>query len=82
MDLPFLATVSDKQVSLIKALKAIWDDIPLDFCQAHYFTNVVETLYKKDEQMKTQMRQEIRETAGKTMREVLAQAKQKKSVCF
>ena len=76
LDLPWLATVSDKQSALINALEATWSDLPHQYCQAHYLSNAVTPLYEADEHMKTQMRKQVRVAAGPTMRQVQAQAKQ------
>ena len=75
LDLPILATLSDKQAALIKALEATWKDVPHQYCQAHYLSNAVDPLYQADEHMKTQLRKQVRAVAGPTMREVQAQAK-------
>jgi hypothetical protein len=77
LDLPWLASVSDKQSALIKALNATWLKLPHQYCQAHYLSNAVTPLYEANEHMKTQMRKQVRAAAGATMREVQAQAKQK-----
>ena len=79
LDLPWLATVSDKQAALAKALAATWDKIPHQYCQVHYLGNAVKPLYEADEHMKTQMRKQFRAKAGVTMRQVQAEAKQKKA---
>lgn len=76
LDLPWLATVSDKQLALINALNATWSNLPHQYCQAHYLSHAVTPLYEADEHMKTQMRKQVRAAAGPTMRQVQAQAKQ------
>ncbi|MCP4936787.1 MAG: DUF3987 domain-containing protein [bacterium] len=78
LDLPWLATVSDKQVSLIKALAATWEKIPHQYCQAHYLSNAVTPMYEADEHLKTQLRKQIRAKAGVTMRQTQAEAKKQK----
>jgi hypothetical protein len=70
LDLPFLATVSDKQSALIKALDATWSNLPHQYCQAHYLSNAVTPVYEADEHMKTQLRKQVRAKAGTTMRQV------------
>ena len=75
LNMPLLATLSDKQVALIKALNATWQDVPHQYCQAHFLSNAVDPLYKADERMKTQLRKQVRAQAGATMRQVQAQAK-------
>jgi hypothetical protein len=75
LDLPLLATLSDKQAALIKALTATWKEVAHQYCQAHYLMNAVDPLYQADQQMKTQLRKQVRAIAGPTMREVQAQAK-------
>jgi hypothetical protein len=79
LNLPWLATVSDKQSTLIKALNATWLDLPHQYCQAHYLSNAVTPLYEADEHMKTQMRKQVRKQAGATMRQAQAEAKQRAS---
>ena len=76
LNLPLLAILSDKQPSLVLALQKTWKDTPHQFCQAHYLTNAADQLYKVDQQMKTQLRKQVRANAGPTMRE--AQAKVQK----
>jgi hypothetical protein len=78
LDLPFLATVSDKQRALINALDATWSDLPRQYCQAHYLSNAVVPIYEADEHMKTQLRKQVRAEAGVTMRKVQAEAKRKR----
>jgi hypothetical protein len=68
LDLPFLATVSDKQRALINALDATWLDLPHQYCQAHYLSNAVTPIYEADEHVKTQLRKQVRAEAGITMR--------------
>lgn len=41
LNLPVLATVSDKQRALINALEAIWSGLPHQYCQAHYLSNAM-----------------------------------------
>ena len=48
LNLPVLATVSDKQRSLINALEKIWPDVPHQYCQAHYLSNAMTPVYKED----------------------------------
>ena len=79
LNLPLLATLSDKQAALIKALNATWQDAPHQYCQAHYLSNAVDPLYKADERMKTQLRKQVRAQAGATMRQVQAQTKRQAS---
>lgn len=79
LDLPWLATVSDKQTALINALEATWSHLPHQYCQAHYLSNAVTPLYEADGHMKTQMRKQVRAAAGPTMRQVQAQAQRRAS---
>jgi hypothetical protein len=78
LDLPFLATVSDKQRALINALEATWSDLPHQYCQAHYLSNAVTPIYEADEHLKTQLRKQVRAEAGVTMRKVQAETKRKR----
>ena len=75
LNLPVLATVSDKQRSLINALEEVWSGLPHQYCQAHYLSNAMSPVYDANEYMKTQLRKQVRAEAGATMREVQAQAK-------
>ncbi|RLC56503.1 MAG: hypothetical protein DRI30_05745 [Chloroflexi bacterium] len=75
LNLPLLATLSDKQSALIKALDTTWQDVPHQYCQAHYLSNAVDPLYKADQRMKTQLRKQVRTQAGATMRQVQAKGK-------
>jgi len=75
LNLPILATVSDKQRALINALETIWSGVPHQYCQAHYLSNAMTPVYDADEHMKTQLRKQVRAEAGATMRQVQAQAK-------
>ena len=75
LDLPVLATVSDKQRALINALEMVWSDVPHQYCQAHYLSNAMTPVYEEDGYMKTQLRKQVRAKAGATMREVQAEAK-------
>lgn len=78
LDLPFLATVSDKQRALINALEATWLDLPHQYCQAHYLSNAVTPIYEADEHLKTQLRKQVRAEAGVTMRKVQAETKRRR----
>lgn len=77
LDLPILATVSDKQTTLINALKETWKEVPHQYCQAHYLSNAMSPIYEADQHMKTQIRKQVRAKAGKTMRQVQAEARRK-----
>jgi len=77
LGLPLLATVSDKQSALVRALNATWPDIPHQYCQAHYLSNAATPIYEADEHMKTQLRKQVRAEAGVTMRQVQAEVKGK-----
>ena len=79
LDLPWLATVSDKQASLMNALNATWEELPHQYCHAHYLCNAIKPIYDADEHMKTQMRKQVRATAGVIMRETQAAAKKEKN---
>ncbi len=77
LNLPVLATVSDKQRSLINALEKVWSGLPHQYCHAHYLSNAMTPVYEEDEHLKTQLRKQVRAGAGPTMREVQAQVKRK-----
>ena len=78
LDLPFLASVSDKQRVLIDALEATWSNLPHQYCQAHYLSNAVTPIYEADEHMKTQIRKQVRAAAGVTMRQAQAEAQRER----
>ena len=75
LNLPWLAMVSDKQSALVNALQATWDELPHQYCQAHYLGNAITPVYEADRTMKTQMGKGVRAKIGAPVR--YAQSKKK-----
>jgi hypothetical protein len=73
LGLPVLATVSDKQGSVRKALAAVWSDSPHQWCQSHYLGHLTQPIYERDSELKTEMRKTIRTGIRKSMAEVLTE---------
>ena len=71
LELPLLATLSDKQGCVKKALNSVWPDVPHQWCQAHYLGNAMQPLYAQDLALKTELRQQIREAVRDSIGEVL-----------
>lgn len=71
LGLPIVATVSDKQSCVKKALEELWPDMPHQWCQPHYLGNLASPLYEQDRSLKTEMRQTIREEVRESLNEVL-----------
>lgn len=71
LDMPILATLSDKQPCVKKALEELWPDVPHQWCQPHYLSNIADPLYEQDRKLKTQMCQEIRAEVRASLAEVL-----------
>jgi hypothetical protein len=72
LGLPILATVSDKQHSVRKALETMWPDVPHQWCQSHYLGNITRPIYERDSSLKTEMRKEIRKEIRESTGEILA----------
>lgn len=70
--LPILATVSDKQGCVRKALNEIWPDVPHQWCQPHYLGNATKPLYARDSELKTELRRTIRQEIRENLKEVLS----------
>lgn len=71
LGMPIVATVSDKQPCLRKALEELWPDMPHQWCQPHYLGNMADPVYEQDRKLKTEMRQTIRASVGESLAEVL-----------
>jgi hypothetical protein len=71
LKLPILATISDKQGAVVKALREVWPDVPHQWCQSHYLRHVHEPIYDRDSALKTEMRKTIRQGIRQSMGEVL-----------
>jgi hypothetical protein len=46
MDVPIIAIVSDKEKGLVPAVKAVFPDVPYQFCQTHFLKNCAKPLEK------------------------------------
>lgn len=71
LELPLLATLSDKQGCVKKALTTVWPDVPHQWCQAHYLGNAMQPLYAQDLALKTELRQQIREAVRDSIGAIL-----------
>jgi len=71
LELPLLATVSDKEGCVKKALTTVWPDVPHQWCQAHYVGNAMKPIYARDSALKTELRQQIRAAVRASVGEVL-----------
>lgn len=71
LGLPLLATLSDKEGCVKKALTSVWPDVPHQWCQAHYLGNAMKPLYAQDLALETELRQQIREAVRDSLGEVL-----------
>lgn len=71
LEMPILATVSDKQPCLKKALEQLWPEMPHQWCQPHFLGNIAGPIYERDRMLKTEMCQEIRAEIRESLAEVL-----------
>lgn len=71
LGMAIVATVSDKQPCLRKALEELWPDMPHQWCQPHYLGNIADPVYDEDRKLKTEMRQTIRAKLGESLADVL-----------
>jgi hypothetical protein len=74
LELPILATVSDKQGCVKKALQEVWSDVPHQWCQSHYLGQATRPIYDHDSALKTEMRKTIRQEIRESMGEILGNA--------
>jgi hypothetical protein len=72
LGLPILATVSDKQGCVRKALEEVLPDVPHQWCQSHYLGNATRPIYDHDSELKTELRKTIRREIRESMGEVLS----------
>lgn len=56
---PVLATLSDGEEAIVKALKTCWPQAPHQRCQSHFLGNLVEPLEAYDTQLRKQMRADL-----------------------
>jgi hypothetical protein len=76
LGLPILATVSDKQGCVRKALQEMLPDVPHQWCQSHYLGNGTKPIYERDTALKTELRKKIRQEIRQSMGEVLSDAEE------
>lgn len=72
LELPLLATLSDKQGCVRKALEEVFPDVPHQWCHSHYLSNASKPIYARDLSLKTEMRKEIRQKIRPSMGKVLS----------
>jgi hypothetical protein len=72
LKLPILATVSDKQGCVRKALDEVLPNVPHQWCQPHYLGNATRPIYDRDSELKTELRKTIRSEVRQSMGEVLS----------
>jgi hypothetical protein len=60
LGLPVLATVSDKQGCVRKALQVVWPAVPHQWCQSHYLGHATRPIYDQDSALKTELRKTLR----------------------
>lgn len=70
LGLPILATVSDKQGCVRKALQEVWSEAPHQWCQSHYLGHATRPIYDYDSALKTEMRKTIRREIRESLGEV------------
>ena len=72
LQLPLLATLSDKQSCVRKALEELLPETPHQWCQSHYLGNAARPVYERDSNLKTELRKTLRQEFRKSMPAVLA----------
>lgn len=70
---PILAVLSDKQTGLEQAIASKLPNSLHQFCQAHYLRNLAKPLSEADAEMKTELRQAVREQIGDLIRRPVRQ---------
>jgi hypothetical protein len=68
LGVPIAAVMSDKQHALLLAVAGVFSGVPHGFCQFHYLDNAAEPVAAADEQMKIELRQEVRAEIGGLIR--------------
>lgn len=68
---PIMATVSDKQGGVRKALAEVLPDARRQWCQSHYLGNATRPIYDHDSALKTELRQTVREEIRESVSQVL-----------
>jgi hypothetical protein len=72
LGLPVLATMSDKQGCVKKALNEVWPDVPHQWCHSHYLGNATRAIYDHDSALKTELRKAVRHEIHASVGEVLS----------
>jgi hypothetical protein len=67
------AVMSDKQRGLLPAVKVVFPNAKHGICQFHYLDNAAEPVAEADEQMKIELRQEVRSEVGELIRKKQAE---------
>ena len=67
------AVMSDKQRGLLPAVKVVFPNAKHGICQFHYLNNAAEPVAEADEQMKIELRQEVRSEVGELIRKKQAE---------
>jgi hypothetical protein len=73
LKLPVLATLSDREGAVRKALEETWSEAPHQWCQSHYLGNITRPIYNRDRSLKTELRQTIRHEIRASVKEVLSE---------
>jgi len=69
---PIVATVSDKQGCVKKALEEVLSEVPHQWCQSHYLGNATRPIYDHDSALKTDLRQSVRQELRESLGQVLS----------
>ena len=71
LGLPILASVSDKQGCVRKALEEVWPHVLHQWCQSYYLGHATRRVYDRDSEFKIELcktiRREIRESRGEVL---------------
>jgi len=67
------AVMSDKQRGLLAAVKVVFPNAKHGICQFHYLDNAAEPVAAADEQMKIELRQDVRSEVGELIRKKQAE---------
>jgi hypothetical protein len=72
LGLPIVATVSDRQGCVRKALDEVLPDALHQWCQSHYLGNATRPIYDHDSALKTELRKTVRREIRESIGEVLS----------
>jgi len=72
LGVPIVATVSDKQGCVKKAVAEVLPEVPHQWCQSHYLGNATRPIYDHDSALKTELRQTVRQELRESLGEVLS----------